>query len=91
MKMTAKNTYVVNQVLRHVMSAYPEKSESIEASRASLICALQSLWPLEPHDDDIAALHGELIRLQASDIACKSAWALYKDLIVNKERLKKSA
>ena len=83
MQRALKTSYLARRVLSQIIETYPEKSQSSAATVKSLNEAITSLKPFEPEDSDIKYINGYLLRHQASDIACKAAWALYKDFVVN--------
>lgn len=75
-------SYLARRVLSQIMQSYTDKSPSIEATNLSLVEAIDSLKPFTPLSNDIVTINSYLKRKQASDIACKAAWALYKDLVI---------
>lgn len=77
------HSILARKVLAHIVQSYSEKSESSSATETSLIAALASLKPFEPTANDIHSINRFLIHQQASDVACKAAWALYKDFVNN--------
>lgn len=83
MQNDAGDNLLVRKVLGNILQAYPEKSESVAATRKSLEEALVSLTPFKPNEKDTHTINSILIKRQSSDIACKSAWALYKDYVLN--------
>lgn len=87
MNTTTSNTFLVRKVLNHILHAYPEKSGSTEATQKSLTEALVSLKPFSPPSQDSKVINAILLQNKASDLACKSAWALYKDFVVNDENV----
>jgi len=80
------NSFLVRKVLNHVLQTYKTKSDSSEETSNSLREALTSLSPFSPSEQDKMAINNILLQNQASDLACKAAWALYKDYVVNEAR-----
>lgn len=80
------NTFLVRKVLNHVLQTHKGKSDSSEDTSNSLQEALASLAPFSPSKEDELAINSILLKNQASDLACKAAWALYKDYVVNEAR-----
>lgn len=80
------HSILARKVLSQIIKTYTEKSFSSEETQASLDKALESLIPFKPDPADIRSINRFLVHHQASDLACKSAWALYKDLVNNEPK-----
>lgn len=80
------HSILARKVLSQIIQSYSEKSESQNATRSSLDQALASLAPFQPDPQDIHSINRYLIHQQASDLACKAAWALYKDFVTNQNQ-----
>lgn len=76
---------LARKVLTHIIQTYPENSDDPAITQASLTEALDSLEPFTPDPGDIKSINEYLINRRASDIACKAAWALYKDFVINQQ------
>ena len=74
---------LARKVLSHIVQTYSEKSGNPEKTQASLNYAVESLKPFTPDPADIHSINRFLIHHEASDLACKAAWALYKDFVNN--------
>lgn len=78
-----QSSYLARRVIIQIIESYPEVSENTAITTNSLTEAIQSLKPFEPEPSDIVTINAYLAQRQATDIACKAAWALYKDLVIN--------
>ena len=74
---------LIDQIMESVLVAHPEPVEDSNETRKSIDEAMPSLAPFEPPAFDREALNRRLLSQKASSIACKAAWALYKDYILN--------
>jgi len=74
---------LVRKVLRNILTTYPEPSPDKLLTRKSIEEALSSLAPFKPPKADIDAINQVLLNREASEVACKAAWALYKDYALN--------
>ncbi len=80
-----KHSLLARKVLAHIVQAYPEeKSGDASFTQSCLLDAIASLKPFEPEDKDKYTINRFLIHREASEVACRAAWALYKDFVVNK-------
>lgn len=77
---------LARRVLSNIIQTYTEKSVCPEDTQSSLNKALESLKPFTPDPADIRSINRFLIHHQASDLACKAAWALYKDFVNNEPK-----
>jgi len=78
-----RHSSLARKVLSHIVQCYPEKSGDAAQTKNSLNEALSSLEPFKPDPEDVRSINHFLIHQRASDIACKAAWALYKDFVTN--------
>ncbi len=77
---------LVNQVMESVLGAHPESVENSTETQNSIDEAMLSLAPFEPAAIDRENLNQDLLEHKATDLACKAAWALYKDYILHAEQ-----
>ncbi len=86
--MTSKSVdhNLVRRVLSNVLTSHPVPSCGLDTTEKSIAEAVSSLAPFEPPEGDLIAINSVLRRRQASDIACKAAWALYKDYALNADK-----
>jgi len=84
-----KNQYsdIVRNVVQNIRTAFPETATSKAATQLSIKEAMDSLGEFVPDVQDSTMLNEVLLHLRASDIACKSAWALYKDYSINQSTI----
>lgn len=75
--------YLLRQVLLNIRTAFPEIAKSETDTQLSIEEVMISLGDFKPEIHDSDALSSGLRQLKTSDIACKSAWALYKDYSIN--------
>lgn len=78
-----KHSMLARKVIGHIINTYPDKSGDLDATQKSLSEAIESLKPFEPEQKDVNSINRYLVHYEATDIACKAAWALYKDYVVN--------
>lgn len=86
MAQTNGHSMLARKVLSHIIQTYSEKSGNPDTTQKSLDNALDSLKPFIPDEEDIRSINRFLVHHQASDLACKAAWALYKDFVNNENR-----
>lgn len=83
MGQTQKHSMLARKVIAHIISTYPDKSGDPAFTTQSLSEAIESLKPFQPEQKDLNSINRYLVHYEATDIACKAAWALYKDYVVN--------
>lgn len=83
MGQSQNKSILARKVISHILNSYPDKSNDPDLTRNSIVEALASLKPFSPEPDDITTINRYLVHYQATDVACKAAWALYKDFVVN--------
>lgn len=79
-------SYLARRVISQINDSYADSAPDLSETSKSLDEALTSLRPFEPPEADIRDINSYLKKRQASDLACKAAWALYKDFVINQQK-----
>ncbi len=73
------NAELIRDIIERIEHTYPEKSGSKGDTDRFIKDAVSSLGGFKPCQESETLINGFLRHMQASEIACLAAWALYKD------------